>query len=143
MGQREKPDGCVFVSRSPLSSTPQETAGLTAESSPRRRGVHLPTPAPHFWRVITGHINSPTFPGCPAHRQLDAGSHQHRQPPPIEAAGDLQERPKGYGQIPDTDKAIPPSLSASAFSSANEDKNSTCLVGYGEEKVRLDKWKLL
>lgn len=34
-------------------------------------------------------------------------------------------------------------LSASAFSSANANQNSTYHLDYGGEKVRLDKWKLL
>lgn len=34
-------------------------------------------------------------------------------------------------------------LSASVFSSASENQNSTCYLGYGGEKVRLDKWNLL
>ena len=62
-----------------------------------------------------------------------------QQPLSTKAAGDLQDGPEGYGWASGVSVKHVASLSASVFSSASENQNSTCHLGYGGEKVSLDK----
>lgn len=98
--RRRKLQACALVSRLPLSSIRPDTAGHTSEVSPSKLGINLPALIPHFSRVVPGHTNSPTLPGCPTHRQLGAGSHRQpsRCPPRLQVTSKKDQRVTGRHQ---------------------------------------------